>query len=93
MVRIMVEGLHEVALHHVGADTVPGLVRSSRTATRYRRGARGLTIGGPAVARDSLFRIASITTPITAAATARFMSPTPWPIVQADGRQLTRSIE
>jgi CubicO group peptidase (beta-lactamase class C family) len=64
------ERLHAVAQRHVGDDRIPGLVALAARADQVHVEALGsLSIGGPAVARDSLFRIASVTKPITAAAT------------------------
>jgi CubicO group peptidase (beta-lactamase class C family) len=55
---------------HVGDDNVPGLVALVARGEHVHVETRGsLTIGGPAVQRDSLFRIASTTKPITGAAT------------------------
>jgi CubicO group peptidase (beta-lactamase class C family) len=60
----------EVAEGHVGDDKVPGLVALVACGDEVHVDARGsLTIGGPPVRRDSLFRIASTTKPITGAAT------------------------
>jgi CubicO group peptidase (beta-lactamase class C family) len=65
-----VSDLHDAAARHVGADTVPGLVVLVAHGDDVQVEALGeLTVGGPPVAPDSLFRIASITKPITAAAT------------------------
>lgn len=62
--------LAEVAGSHVGPDKVPGLVALVASGDDVRVEALGeLTIGGRAVARDSLFRIASTTKPITGAVT------------------------
>ena len=62
--------LREVAARHVGDSKVPGLVVLVAHRDEVQVEALGqLAIGGPAVARDSLFRIASTTKPITAAAT------------------------
>ncbi|HEY6379202.1 MAG TPA: serine hydrolase domain-containing protein [Candidatus Dormibacteraeota bacterium] len=62
--------LSEVADAHVGDDKVPGLVALVARGDQVHVEALGsLTIGGPAVKRDSLFRIASTTKPITGAAT------------------------
>lgn len=64
------ERLHAVAERHVGDDRIPGLVALVARGGQVHVEALGsLTIGGPAVARDSLFRITSTTKPITAAAT------------------------
>lgn len=60
----------EVAASHVGADAVPGLVALVARGDQVHVEAMGsLSIGGPPVRRDSLFRIASTTKPVTAAAT------------------------
>src|SRR5580693_1891790 len=62
--------LHKVAAGHVGADQVPGLVVLVGRGGQVHAEALGsLTIGGPAVQRDSLFRIASMTKPVTGVAT------------------------
>lgn len=59
-----------VAEQHVGDDRVPGLVALIATGSEVHVEALGrLTIGGAPVARDSVFRIASTSKPITAAAT------------------------
>ena len=64
------KGLHAAAERHVGDDRVPGLVALVARGGQVHVEALGrLTVGGPAVARDSIFRIASTTKPITAAAT------------------------
>ena len=64
------EGLHAAAGRHVGDDRVPGLVALVARAGQVHVEALGrLSVGGPPVARDSLFRIASTTKPITAAVT------------------------
>src|SRR5919199_2813695 len=60
----------EVAAGHVGDDKVPGLVALVARGEQTHVEALGsLAIGGPPVRRDSLFRIASTTKPITGAAT------------------------
>jgi CubicO group peptidase (beta-lactamase class C family) len=65
-----VEQLNEVAAGHVGDTDVPGLVVLAARGSEVHAQALGhLAIGGPQVRRDSLFRIASVTKPITAAAT------------------------
>jgi CubicO group peptidase (beta-lactamase class C family) len=62
--------LHAVAEQHVGDTRVPGLVALVARGPEVHVEALGrLTIGGPPVARDSIFRIASTTKPLTAAAT------------------------
>lgn len=64
------EQLHRVAEQHVGHDRVPGLVALVAHDDEVHVEELGnLDIGGRPVARDSLFRIASTTKPITAAAT------------------------
>lgn len=67
------EGLQrfrQAAERHVGDDKVPGLVALMAHGDAVHAEALGtLRIGGPPVARDSVFRIASTTKPITAAAT------------------------
>jgi CubicO group peptidase (beta-lactamase class C family) len=64
------EGLHAAAERHVGEEKVPGMVALVACGGQVHVEALGrLAVGGPAVARDSIFRIASTTKPITAAAT------------------------
>ena len=64
------KGLHAAAEGHVGDDRVPGLVALVARRDQVHVEALGtLSVGGPPVARDSIFRIASTTKPITAAAT------------------------
>ncbi len=64
------ERIHEVAERHVGDSRVPGLVALVARGDDVHVEALGnLTIGGRPVTRDSIFRIASTTKPITAAAT------------------------
>jgi CubicO group peptidase (beta-lactamase class C family) len=64
------ERLAEVAASHVGPDRVPGLVALVASGDDVHVEALGeLSIGGPPVRRDSLFRIASTTKPITGAVT------------------------
>ena len=58
------------AAAHVGDETVPGLVALMARGDQVHVAALGsLSIGGPPVQRDSLFRIASVTKPVTGAAT------------------------
>jgi CubicO group peptidase (beta-lactamase class C family) len=60
----------EVAESHVGDGRIPGLVALVASADQVHVETQGfLTIGGPRVRRDSQFRIASTTKPITGAAT------------------------
>ncbi len=64
------QGLHAAAERHVGDDRVPGLVALVARGGQVHVEALGrLAVGGPPVARDSIFRIASTTKPITAAVT------------------------
>jgi CubicO group peptidase (beta-lactamase class C family) len=71
--RLSADGLarfHDLAASHVGDETVPGLVALVARGDQVHVEALGsLTIGGPPVRRDSLFRIASTTKPVTGAAT------------------------
>jgi CubicO group peptidase (beta-lactamase class C family) len=60
----------EVAASHVGDDAVPGLVALVARGDEAHVVTRGeLAVGGRPVERGSLFRIASTTKPVTAAAT------------------------
>lgn len=60
----------EVAASHVGPDRVPGLVALVSHRGEVHAEVHGsLAIGGPPVERDSLWRIASITKPLTAIVT------------------------
>ncbi len=62
--------LHAVASEHVADDRIPGLVALVARGDQVHVETLGtLSIGGAPVSRDSLFRIASTTKPITAAAT------------------------
>src|SRR5258708_7906761 len=64
------QGLHAAAERHVGDDRVPGLVALAARGGQVHVEALGrLAVGGPPVARDSIFLIASTTKPITAAVT------------------------
>jgi CubicO group peptidase (beta-lactamase class C family) len=64
------ERLADVAASHVGPDRVPGLVALVASGDDVHVEALGeLSIGGPPVQRDSLFRVASTTKPITGAVT------------------------
>jgi CubicO group peptidase (beta-lactamase class C family) len=64
------EAIHAAARRHVGDDGVPGLVALVAHGDDEHVDALGrLAIGGEPVRRDTLFRIASTTKPITAAAT------------------------
>ncbi len=65
-----IERIHEVAERHVGDTRVPGLVALVARGDDVHVEALGnLTVGDRPVTRDSIFRIASTTKPITAAAT------------------------
>jgi CubicO group peptidase (beta-lactamase class C family) len=65
-----IAGLGEAAARHVGDSLVPGLVTLVARGDQVHAQALGsLTVGGPPVRRDSLFRIASMTKPVTGAAT------------------------
>jgi CubicO group peptidase (beta-lactamase class C family) len=62
--------LHAVAQQHIDDQQLPGLVALVARGGQVHVEALGqLAVGGAPVARDSLFRIASTTKPITAAAT------------------------
>jgi len=62
--------LRAAAEPHVADDKVPGVVALVASGDQVQVEALGmLSIGGPPVARDSLFRIASMTKPVTGAAT------------------------
>ena len=64
------KGLHAAAGRHVGDEKVPGLVALVARGGQVHVETLGrLAAGGPAVARDSIFRIASTTKPVTAAVT------------------------
>jgi len=71
--RLTKKGVEEfaaVAAEHVGDDKVPGLVALVACGEQTHVEALGsLSVGGPPVERDSLFRIASTTKPLTAATT------------------------
>jgi CubicO group peptidase (beta-lactamase class C family) len=63
-----VQQLAEVAGSHVGPDRVPGMVALAASGDDVHVEVLGdLTIGGPPARRDSLFRIASTTKPVTGA--------------------------
>ena len=64
------ERLHAAAEAHIADDRVPGVVALVARGDQVHVEALGkLAVGGAPVARDSLFRIASTTKPITAAVT------------------------
>jgi CubicO group peptidase (beta-lactamase class C family) len=63
-----IDRLDSVVAEQVGDDKVPGLVALVARGDQVHAQAQGhLSIGGPPVVRDSLFRIASTTKPIAAA--------------------------
>ncbi len=65
-----IERIHAAAEQHVGYDNVPGLVALVARGAQVHVEALGrLAVSGSLVARDSIFRIASTSKPITAAAT------------------------
>jgi CubicO group peptidase (beta-lactamase class C family) len=67
---LITDTLREVAERHVGDTQVPGLVTLVAQRDNVHVEALGsLAVGGRPVTRDSLFRISSMTKPITAAAT------------------------
>jgi CubicO group peptidase (beta-lactamase class C family) len=70
---LTIDGLarvHAAAAEHIGDDIIPGLVALVARSDQVHVEALGTrSIGGPPVARDTLFRIASTTKPITAVAT------------------------
>jgi CubicO group peptidase (beta-lactamase class C family) len=64
------ERVAEITISQVGPDRVPGVVALVASGDDVHVEALGsLSIGGPSVRRDSLFRIASTTKPITGAVT------------------------
>jgi CubicO group peptidase (beta-lactamase class C family) len=70
LTRPGIERLHAAAQQHVGDTRVPGLVALvAQGADLHVEALGNLAVGGSPVARDSIFRIASTTKPITAAAT------------------------
>jgi CubicO group peptidase (beta-lactamase class C family) len=63
-----IERIHLAAERHVGPDRIPGLVALVGCGDDVHVETLGsLSVGGAPVARDSLFRIASTTKPVTAA--------------------------
>ena len=68
--RSGLERFAEVASGHVGPDRIPGLVALVSRGDQVHVEALGsLSLGGAPVRRDSLFRIASTTKPVTGALT------------------------
>jgi CubicO group peptidase (beta-lactamase class C family) len=65
-----IDQIRRAAEEHVGDYRVPGLVALVAHGTDVHVEALGnLAVGGPPVSRESIFRIASTTKPVTAAAT------------------------
>ncbi|MGD0391604.1 MAG: serine hydrolase domain-containing protein [Acidimicrobiales bacterium] len=63
------ERFADVAAHHVGSDKIPGLVALvSRDDQVHVETLGSLSVGGTPVSRDSQFRIASTSKPVTGAA-------------------------
>jgi CubicO group peptidase (beta-lactamase class C family) len=61
--------LHDIMAGHVDRGTVPGLVYAvARRGDVHVEALGTLAVDGPAVQRDSIFRIASMTKPVAAAA-------------------------
>jgi CubicO group peptidase (beta-lactamase class C family) len=68
--RSGLEGFDETALRHVDAGGVPGVVALVASGDQVHVATAGtLSLGGAPVKRDTLFRIASVTKPVTGAAT------------------------
>jgi CubicO group peptidase (beta-lactamase class C family) len=64
-----VSNLHDTLQAHVGRGSVPGAVGLLARGDRIEAAAVGsMSAGGTPMARDSIFRLASITKPVTAAA-------------------------
>jgi CubicO group peptidase (beta-lactamase class C family) len=62
--------MHDVLAAHVASGAVPGLVALiSRKGEVHVDVLGSMSIGGPPVRRDTIFRISSMTKPVTAAAT------------------------
>jgi CubicO group peptidase (beta-lactamase class C family) len=62
--------LHNVLAGHVGSGAVPGLVALiSRKGAVHVDVIGSMSIGGPPMGRDTIFRISSMTKPVTGAAT------------------------
>ena len=94
--------LHAVAQQHVGDERLPGLVALVARGGQVHVEALGqLAVGGAPVARDSLFRIASTTKPITAAATLTLVDqgvialdePVDRLLPELSGRQVLRRLD
>jgi CubicO group peptidase (beta-lactamase class C family) len=63
--------LDEIVGRHVAADGVPGAAWLVASDDEVHVGTAGTADGSEPVRRDTIFRIASMTKPITAAANAR----------------------
>jgi CubicO group peptidase (beta-lactamase class C family) len=64
-----VANLHDTLAAHVHSGSVPGAVGLVARGDRIEVAAVGsVSLGGAAMTRDSIFRLASITKPVTAAA-------------------------
>ena len=62
--------MHDILAGYVERGTVPGLVALvSRRGAVHVDAIGGLSIGGSPIQRDTIFRISSMTKPVTAAAT------------------------
>jgi CubicO group peptidase (beta-lactamase class C family) len=94
--------LHAVAQQHIGDERLPGLVALVARGGQVHVEALGrLAAGGAPVARDSLFRIASTTKPITAAATLTLVDqgvisldePVDRLLPELSGRQVLRRLD
>lgn len=69
------DALHEVASRHVGDGAIPGLVALVAHGDEVHVETLGVaTIGGREMTRDTLFRIASTTKPLTATAALALVS-------------------
>jgi CubicO group peptidase (beta-lactamase class C family) len=70
LTRSGLAAVHDAAARQVGDDKIPGLVALVASGHQIHVETLGsLAIGGAPVVRDSLFRIASMTKPVTGAAT------------------------
>ncbi|MGH3095951.1 MAG: serine hydrolase domain-containing protein [Streptosporangiales bacterium] len=96
------EGLHAAAQRPVDDGLVPGLVAlASRGAEAHVEALGTLAVGGEPVARDAIFRIASTTKPITAAATLALVAeglldldaPVDRLLPELEGRRVLRQVD
>ena len=61
--------MHKVLEAHVASGAVPGLVALvSRQGSAHADVIGSMSIGGPPMRRDTIFRISSMTKPVTAVA-------------------------